>query len=87
MKILVSVVRFRLGPPRILRTRDLVHRIPIVNLDQAPFFLASQYTTWLETFLKRTFNDVRIRDKVNSLLYFMNILLGRFNEKALLGFN
>ena len=37
LKILVSVVRFRPGPPRILRTRDVVHRISSVGRGLAPF--------------------------------------------------
>jgi len=37
LKILVSVVRFRPGPPRILRTREVVHRISSVCRGLAPF--------------------------------------------------
>jgi hypothetical protein len=36
-KTLVSVVRFRPGPPRILRTRDLAHRISSVGRGLVPF--------------------------------------------------
>jgi hypothetical protein len=37
LKILVSVVRFRPGPPRIIRTLALVHRISSVGRGLAPF--------------------------------------------------
>jgi len=37
LKILVSVVRFRPGPPRILKTLELVHRISSVSRGLAPF--------------------------------------------------
>ena len=39
LKILVSVVRFRPGPPRILGTLDVVHRISSVGRGLAPFLL------------------------------------------------
>ena len=32
-----ALVRFRPGPPRILRTRDVVHRISSVGRGLAPF--------------------------------------------------
>jgi hypothetical protein len=32
-----ALVRFRPGPPRILKTRDVVHRIPSVSRGLAPF--------------------------------------------------
>ena len=37
LKILVSVVRFRPGPPRILRTPEVAHRISSVGRGLAPF--------------------------------------------------
>ena len=37
LKILVSVVRFRPGPPRILKTLEVVHRISSVCRGLAPF--------------------------------------------------
>ena len=37
LKILVSVVRFRPGPPRILKTLELSHRISSVSRGLAPF--------------------------------------------------
>jgi hypothetical protein len=37
LKILVSVVRFRPGPPRIIRTLELVHRISSLSRGLAPF--------------------------------------------------
>ena len=35
----MSVVRFRPGPPRILKTLELVHRISSVSRGLAPFLL------------------------------------------------
>ena len=40
LKILVSVVRFRPGPPRILKTLEVVLRIPSVSRGLAPFPLS-----------------------------------------------
>jgi len=37
LKILVSVVRFRPGPPRILETLEVVHRISSVSHGLAQF--------------------------------------------------
>ena len=56
----MSVVRFRPGPPRILRTLEVVRRISSVGRGLAPFPLGFPNSPRLESSFKRTVYELGI---------------------------